>query len=665
MRWKTRGERTALMLALVVLLTLLGFSGTMRAQDDGLNLPTELYILLNSGVVERYGLGATGVESVTPDDVFVVDFAIAPDGNWLAYRTEDGLTLTYMPDGRDEPGRQLEGQSADVPPVRGRGSTMAWSPEGDALAYTTSGGLRAAFNVSAEPGFQDIPGNPLVNLSWSPEGTHLAAETEDNVWWIYRRAGDELVLTSALPSSVGLAWYDDARLIFAPEDGGMFFMDLAAANQQLQIRETTARYQRPYVRADGVVLAFIRDDNMSELEANQAYLRRFVIGDGALIPTETSETPFDLTRLRWAPGGQLLIAFRGGVVILVLPTTGDGFPLPIANAVAYDWGADRPPQATDLTLPAAGYFLAPDILTGATQLWRLPPDVGPPERLTEADADLTAYTVTPNGATIAYVSDGTLWAQNTNNPDSARELTAVNPAADDLIFSPDGTSIFYTTPSTDSDPVGGIWTVPAAGGDAQLVLANGPDVEEPVAAPPFYSRPRFAPNVNALLVTVSGAEATSHLILDTASGGLVELDAYDHAEWLSDGRILAYRGAELFIVDVSADPPAELSLLAGDEDERIIATIEAEPGRIRALLAGDEQRGPASLAVYDAAMDGSGAGMVVDAGFIVAPSFSADGDVIAGYTREDGLLVFFTPADGVRVLETPTGISAFRWATFR
>ena len=30
------------------------------AQDDGLNLATELYVLRNSGVVERYGLGAAG-----------------------------------------------------------------------------------------------------------------------------------------------------------------------------------------------------------------------------------------------------------------------------------------------------------------------------------------------------------------------------------------------------------------------------------------------------------------------------------------------------------------------------------------------------------------------------------------------------------------------------
>ena len=68
---------------------LLLIAGPLLAQD-GLNLPSALYVLTAEGRVDRYGLGAEGVRMITPEDEFVIDFGVAPDGNWLAYRTEIG-----------------------------------------------------------------------------------------------------------------------------------------------------------------------------------------------------------------------------------------------------------------------------------------------------------------------------------------------------------------------------------------------------------------------------------------------------------------------------------------------------------------------------------------------------------------------------------------------
>src|SRR5688572_5628600 len=207
---------------LTIIIALLLVQG-VRAQEDGLNLPTELYVLTNSGQVQQYGIGTAGLRSVTPEDEFVLDFGVAPDGNWLAYRTEDALKLLDM---GSETNEEIEGATAGIPPVRGRGDTLAWSPAGDVFVYTTTTGGRAHF--VGKDLFIDLPQGQLTQVLWSPTGAYLAVEAEDNIWWLYRRDGDNLVLTSAIPSALGLTWVSDTQVAFAPGEGGLIHMDLAA-----------------------------------------------------------------------------------------------------------------------------------------------------------------------------------------------------------------------------------------------------------------------------------------------------------------------------------------------------------------------------------------------------------------------------------------------------
>src|ERR1051325_7483168 len=102
-------------------------------------LTTPLYLLTNNGQVQRIGLGTEGISVVTPQDAFVVDFGVAPDGNWLAYRTEKGLYIFNI---YSQEAATIEEGTADVPPSRGHGYTLAWSPTGDMIVYTPSYGAR-------------------------------------------------------------------------------------------------------------------------------------------------------------------------------------------------------------------------------------------------------------------------------------------------------------------------------------------------------------------------------------------------------------------------------------------------------------------------------------------------------------------------------------------
>ena len=136
---------------------------SMVGAQDGLNLPTELYVLTNAGQVQRYGIGAAGITIVTPTSDFVVDFGVAPDGNWMAYRTESALTLLNMFSGDSS----VIESGAGIPSSRGKGDTLVWSPTGDALAYTTLTGGRVYFSGTGTPVFADLRDSVFVSLQWS------------------------------------------------------------------------------------------------------------------------------------------------------------------------------------------------------------------------------------------------------------------------------------------------------------------------------------------------------------------------------------------------------------------------------------------------------------------------------------------------------------------
>ena len=239
---------------LMALVALMLLAAGVAAQEDGLNLPTELYTLKRDGRIERFGLGATGVTDVTPPGALTVDFGVSPDGVWLVYRTDSAVGIYNMRTGEQ---RALDTTGASFPPYRGRGQSIAWSPDGGAIAYTTETGLRVAF---LDGGFADVTITPLLDLVWSPDGAYLAAEAESDVWWIYRRINEppQMALHSAIPSSRGLTWANTTQLLFAPAEGGLYMMDVANANQQAALDDSADLYRLPQRRQDGTIALFVR-----------------------------------------------------------------------------------------------------------------------------------------------------------------------------------------------------------------------------------------------------------------------------------------------------------------------------------------------------------------------------------------------------------------------
>lgn len=648
-------------LVALLLLMVLAPGGFSAAQGDGLNLPTELYILRNAGTVERYGLGAVGVVAVTPEDDFVVDFAVAPDGAWLAYRTDSALFLADMADPEREP-IQIEGATANFPPLRQGGQTMAFSPDGGVLIFTTEYGARAVFDQTA---FVDVPNSPLLNLSWSPEGGFLAAEAENDVWWVYRRDPAAMTLIAAIPASAGTTWAGEGQLIFAPPEGGLTVMDLQNANAQTVIQPAANQYRLPVVRDDGDIGVFTLTDDGE----TYAFQRMAFDGQTAVVE-QTSEVGFvldgGLDSVAWAPQGQFLVALRQGAMALVLPEAAQEFPLPVADAVAFGWGAPRPAGSSALAIDEALYLRSPDAF-GVQQVWQVPADGSDRLPLTSTEFDVTAYALSPDEATLAYVSGASLWRLDLGTLEAEPvELAKVNETATDLAFNPDGSAVFYTTTNQLS---GGIWTAPAtveldAAGEAVL---NAPEQLLTNTDAVAYGAPQHAPNLGALLVMEMRGAGDQAALYDLAAGTLVPLGAADRATWLPDGRVLAVvdgagdGAASLRVYDPAADPVsiAGVIQLSGE----ILDARPLSADRVRLLLQTPGVVGPNPVLVQDVPLVGGEPAVIADAGYLFSPALSGDGEQVAAVTLPGRVVIVFTLAEGsVQVLNSPVPAVDLRWS---
>jgi Tol biopolymer transport system component len=639
----------------------------LRAQD-GLNLPSALFVLNAAGQVSRYGLGIEGVRTVTPEDTFVVDFGVAPDGVWLAFRTEQALVLHNAFSGESY---GIDGALAGVPPVRGRGETIAWNSAGDALAVTTLTGGRVYINtqiiLQSGPEFAEIElaEGPFVQVIWSPDGRYLAAEAEGSVWWLYRRENESMILTSAITSSDGLAWYNDTTVAFAPAEGGLRLMDLNAANVQSTLLDDTWVYHQPAMRPDGTLVVFGRQKDDPTVPEGFARLVGLPAGEPRI--ENLGEVAVDLSNLRWTPGNQLMMNFSAGTLALMNPVNGGTFPLPLVDAAAYTWGPLPLPTSEGPQASAPLFFLADDE-NAIAQVWRLAGDGSPAEVLTSMEASVESFAVAPDGERIVYVSGGRLLSQALSESDPI-QLAQVSTAPDQWpgvtrpSFSPDEQQVVYND--------GGIWLVPAGGGDPQQIIAD--EISETRAR--HFMNPVFAPNINAFLVRVQRENIAVPGVLDPNTGEVIEIAVEQQAEWLRDGRLVLYGIAD-------GVRPGGLSIAGTgslNQPARFLPDIlsvqsvrEISPNQLMLVLP-QHLVGPRQLRI--AAFDVT-TGQLAPAqmsGFIVDPVLSPDGKFAAGYVYrakqnvpwDDGrgpLMVMDLATGRQTVLTQPAEAWDFIWA---
>lgn len=618
-----------------VLLALMMLAGGIHAQD-GLNLPTELYTLKRDGTIERFGLGAVGVTNVTPPGALTVDFGVSPDGVWLAYRTESAVGIYNMRTGEQRP---LDTTGASFPPYRGRGQSIAWSPDGGAIAYTTEYGLRTAFLAG---GFADVTISPLLDLIWSPDGSYLAAEAEMNIWWVYRREPTEMVLHAAIPSSRGLTWASATQLLFAPAEGGLYSMDVAAANQQTTLDNSVTRYAMPERRQNGTVALFIRPEDARGITDTAGYLWEIAAGQNGPMLQEVSGQSVELTSMRWAPGGRLLVTLSSGVLALVDPVSAQGYPLPVTDVVSYSWGAARLPSIPNLPLTSVVHFLGDDG-TGLTQVWKLTPDGAPATPITAHDTSISAYDVGSDGRTVAYISEDTLWVL-TPDPEIATPLLTEEGIAAPA-FNADSTRIAYQTAS-------GIGLIDIVGGEPENILEG-------------YTAPQFIGG--RLLVRMSDGDLG---IYDFETGDIQRLGTFKNAKLMPDGRMLL-AGAPtsalpdgIYMLDTALASSTPILLYESPDGLTVRDFAGTPDGGVRLLMARiDGMPGP--VRIFDVPFGGIPVS-IPTVPYLNEASISSDGGTLAGFASGAGTLaVYSMPLSSESVIVVPSHVDKISFPSFR
>lgn len=606
-----------------ILLILINSSMIVLAQQDEeeiadvFDLPTALYVLTNDGVIKRYGVGTGGIHDVTSSADFVIDFGVVSDERWLAYRTQSGLFIQDLAD-HNAPSLLVERQpTANFPPYRRGGQSMAWSPNGSALAYTTDYGVRVAFDLSADrQQYADIAVSPIEHLVWSTDGAYLAAQADENIWWIYRRDGYMMNLAGVIPSSLGVVWLDNVRLVFAPAEGGLYILDFANQNEQLQLQPASRFYRYPTIAPDGSLMAFTYTTT-DGLPDNQGFWRQVTFDGGQVQIEETSTTAIDLTGFHWLPDGRLGLRWQDGKLNVLNPTDGKSSDLMLEAVVGFSWSDVIKNPVT--TLPVNGYFLANDA-TGVKQIWRIDAD-HIPEALTFHDESINSYAISRDNSLLAYHADGVIWLLNLRDILAEPvELIAVDPSTTDLEFSADSAILFYV----DSEGLRRVPTTLDEHSTIGLLLLNTETTT--------YHQPRYAPNINALLIQAE-SNVRQIAFFDLFSEALLMLGTYDNATWVSDGRIIAWKngvnGAQVVLIDPSIDPPGMITL-ATFQDEHIYAMRQADVANFRFVLAGKGLKTPNLMRIANVSITGGDPTTQMIFPTVSDPVLSRDGEQVIG-----------------------------------
>lgn len=597
------------------------------AAQDGFNLPTELYVLNNNGTVQRFGLGASGVETIAGDDAnFVLDFAVAPDGVTLAYRTLEGLFLTDMYARQRRTPQTiltLEGPSAGYPEIRGRGETIAWSPTGTALAYATLGNLRLLDRRTGRT--QNLDVAAIQDLRWSADGQFLAAGAAGSIWWFYFYDGAQARLISAITEVSSIAWTPDNRVYVAFTSGGLNILDILNRSQQTVVLPPSEVYSLPHVI----------EPNLFVFQGAPEAARLLAITPQGT--QQVGQAPVDISAARWSPDGRSLVAFRGGVMALIEPISGQSFTLPVNNASAYGWGAFRRELGT-VTRWGSAYILADAPSTGVTQVWRVPDNNALPETITPARESITEFTMSADGQRVAYVSGDELFyfIVGGSPTDELFRIAQGITAPAQPAFSGDGRRLYYRLASGDAP---GIHYADLTSGQSFPFVLGG------------FERPLPALGLAAVLLHDDAGQVR---LFDANTSEEIGQPLRGQGKWLG-GSLYAVSGDQVTVVDASSGQVVR-TLLEDAGDEIVLDVVLLNRDSLRLLIT---SAAPAPVTVLDALPTATNR---VSIGFLDSPRLSPDGRFVLGLTHPGGSLIVVDVANRQRQrVETLVGVRAFAW----
>jgi WD40 repeat protein len=591
-------------------------------------LPSDLFYLNDTGQVWRQ-LRA-GDESaaavVTRLDLTVLDFAVAPGGGWLLYRTADIVAVSSM----DGTSGQLLAQTSEPTGRQGQGHTLAWSPDGIRLAYAADDGFQvfvAGGGLDFEPLIYSAPESPLADLSWSRDSQWLLVQRTDGSAALYS-IEPALSLWVELGKINGYVWLSDGRLAFAPAEGGLALLYPVNLDSRTfmvpQDRQIDLLCQRP----DGTVAFFVHPDGLAE----PGYLNTGNPLDASF--RQEGAVPIDTSGFVWDATGVWLIGQgeEPSTALVIDPVSGARATFGTAGTpVSFVWSEPPPREVTGVSLPVDLYFLAPQ--AGIVQVWRLPRNGDPPQAITNATSDVTAYDISEDGTQVVYTSGGVIYRLVIGTLDQTEIATLSGTGWSSTgtpAFSPTGRRIAYAD--------GGIWVYDLDTAQSRRLAADTLPQNEGDRQVVIYDQPRWSPDGEWLLVTVRFYEGADQALLSTTGSPPqpLFLNLYNtRGRWIADGQAVvyseggAYSTPQVSLVEAGASP--NLRRLT---DLPIVDAQTRSDGRLVLLrVPSPSPIGPTSARLYSVLLDGTDLRPEAGAFVLDEPALSPEGLAIAGLTQ--------------------------------
>jgi hypothetical protein len=631
-------------------------------------LEADLFYLNAAGQVWKQPLlgDESAASAVTRLDVNVQDFAVAPGGEWLLYRTDTFVAVG----GVNNLSGQLIADTGPMQSARMGGHTMAWSPDASKLAYTTPLGFEV-YVPGAGPEF-----GPLVfptieqsirELGWSHNAQWLLVWRDDGRAALYGVAS-EVSLWVEIGQINSYAWLSDGRLAFAPSEGGLALLDPGDLNSRAFLVRQDRQVNTIGEREDGSIAFFAHDNG----DPAKSYLNladpedlSFRQESGVAIAIEGWEWNPTATRLMQLDAGDP----SGHTVELLDPSTGSSAQFETSGApVAFAWGDTPPRTISGIALPSNLYFIAPE--AGVLQVWRLPKNGDPPATITDAATDVIDYRVSSDGTQIVYTSGGVIYRRVIGTQDITEIVTLASDArvSGTPAFSTSGRKIAYANK--------GIWVYDL---DTQtptrLVADVIPQQLERETEITIYNTPRWSPDDSWLIIQVGYYEGFDNALLSTTGSPLSPLPLnlfVTNTTWTSEGNLLVFSsGGAYSQPGLHVITPGETPAINATMDLPIADAELRSDGRLAFLrIPSPYGIGPTSVQLFSALATG-GSPRAESGSFVLEqPSLSPNAVVIAGliqsryneFGTQSGRLAIANPGTGeIFVIATVSNVRSLQW----
>jgi Tol biopolymer transport system component len=458
-------------------------------------LPAPLCALV-TGQVICYDQNAQA-QPVTPPGQRVIDFAIAPDDNWIAYRTDNIVTLAPIYGStttqQNQQGQQIDTQATPSATLDLTMTTLAWSPDGLTIAYVIANGFRVAIPTeNGKPQLVSVEDRLAINLRFSPNGARLAVQADDGTWSLYTvdpfasadttANAKQIQRTGTIDQAADVAWQDENALVVALVAGGLYQIDAANPSARPAWTVPSEHFIKLITTAKREVLALHPDPR--DTIGNVVSIR----SDGKVTPVGASKID---SQAEWGLGGETLVYITSGTPILVDPATGRENTLPLKSVTRLVWTRPLPPPVGTLVMDADLYFLNPDS-SGVQQVWRLPRSgLDRLTQLTTQISDVRDFAISPNRAQIALTSGGRLIVVSATDPKDERVLAWLNRTdSAQADWHPGGNQLVYADGN-------GLYLIATDGNSIPTQLMPKGSEQRPAA---LYKRPQFSPDGRLLLV---------------------------------------------------------------------------------------------------------------------------------------------------------------------